>query len=162
MLLSKKIANLADGQQWSSYQVDYIDLEWYELNKRILRKLSRKERDVGIQLAITEDNLLHGDILSVEENEIIVINVLACECIAIHLQSMQEMAKVCYEIGNRHAPLFSANNLDESTLLLPMDKPLLVMLDKLACRTSIIKDKLIKPLGGAARHSLGHAHSHQH
>ena len=38
-------------------------------------------------------------------------------------------AKVCYEIGNRHAPLFYGN--DEYTFITPYDEPMMVMLSKL-------------------------------
>ena len=39
------------------------------------------------------------------------------------------VAKVCYEIGNRHAPLFYGH--DDFSFVTPYDEPMLVMLKKM-------------------------------
>ena len=67
------------------------------------------------------------------------------------------MARVCYEIGNRHAALFiDEHNID--TLLLAMDKPLMLMLEKIGVELKVITSRLVKPLSSSTAHNLEHNH----
>ena len=50
----------------------------------------------------------------------IVVNVLETEAIVITPTSMLEMGTVCYEIGNKHIPLF----IQEDKVLLPFEMPM--------------------------------------
>jgi urease accessory protein len=52
-----------------------------------------------------------------DEQIIIAIEVLPCDCLVIQLKDMFEMASVCYEIGNKHLPLF----FEENALLVPFE-----------------------------------------
>lgn len=151
MMITSVLGNIHRASTWNKLQTDFVDLEWYELNKKLLRKISQKKQDVCIKLELNHECLNEGDVLFFDENNVVVVNVIPCECIAIDMHTTQEMARICYEIGNRHAPLF----FDETKahrLLLPMDKPLLTMLQKMGCHTQITREKLIFPLGGASIH----------
>ncbi len=59
--------------------------------------------------------LQQNDILYEDNDLMIVVDILPCEAIVISPRNMAEMAKVCYEIGNKHLPLF----LEEEQLLIP-------------------------------------------
>lgn len=74
---------------------------------------------------------------------------------------------MCYEIGNRHSPLFY--NDDYSELVLPYDQPMLDMLKKLEVEaqvknTKIHRDKSISSVHTSHQHSHSHdtEHSHHH
>lgn len=159
MIITNIMGNIYQDSKWQgALQSDYLDLEWYELSKRLLRKPSRQQRDVRIQLAKNQFALSEGDILLADDNGLLLVNVLPCECIAVNICNAIEMAKVCYEIGNRHAPLYFHPD-DENTLLLPTDMPLMQLLKKMGCHTSIVFQKLINRVGGGSNHHDSHTHA---
>jgi urease accessory protein len=69
-------------------------------------------------------SLTDGDVLYADEALVIVVDIQVCEVIIINPKSMSEMAAICYEIGNKHIPLFYCN--DE--LLVPYEAPLFRLL----------------------------------
>lgn len=161
MIVTHVINNIAHNQNDANTHYDYLDLEWYELNKKIIRKMTHDGSDIGIQLSADHAGLKDGDVLHQKDNNYIIVNVVPSECIVIDIHDIHEMARVCYEIGNRHAPLFF-DALHSQQLLLPMDKPLLALLNKMGSHTSIAQKKLILPLGGASAHHDPHSHHHSH
>ena len=66
------------------------------------------------------------------------------------------VAKVCYEIGNRHAPLFYGK--DALSFLTPYNEPMLQMFGKLH---GVKAEKAVEKLDFDRRISSG-AHSHHH
>jgi urease accessory protein len=62
--------------------------------------------------------------------------------IAIKPNNMFEMASICYEIGNKHLPLFYEN--DE--LLVPFELPLFRLLEAQGYDVKQDKRKLLQPL----------------
>jgi len=159
MIVNEVIGNIYtdDSKKWMSHSVDYLELEWYELNKRILRKHTLGNQEVGIQFEGGAASLADGDVLAEFEDMVIVIKVKADECMAIIASNNYELARMCYEIGNRHAPLFIDEH-DDKRLLLPKDKPLQLLLEKMGFNPIIVKARLIKPLSAAK----GHQHNHNH
>ena len=65
-----------------------------------------------------------------DDEKIIAVNTPPCEVIRVSLTPGHEKqaAKVCYEIGNRHAPLFWGEN---DTFITIYNEPMLLMLQKL-------------------------------
>jgi len=100
--------------------IDYLDLEWFESTKRIQRKKTRQGEDIAIKFLREGQRLREGDILFENEEKIIVVNILETETIVISPSSMLEMGTVCYEIGNKHIPLF----IQEDKVLLPFEMPM--------------------------------------
>ena len=97
-------------------------------------------------------NLLQDDVLFEDEASIIFVDIQPCEVITLHPVSMYDMAKLCYEIGNKHLPLF----YEEEALLIPFDAPLFKWL--LAAGFSPVKEirKLLYPLRTSV---AAHGHS---
>ncbi len=141
MLIQKKIGNLSDFET-GQRTVDYIFLEWHETRKRILRKKTQAGKDVAIKFLNENPELGEGDILFEDEADLIVVSILACDCIVIHPKNMFEMASVCYEIGNKHLPLF----YQDEALLIPKDIPLLNLLSAQGYSIKEEKRKLLQPL----------------
>ena len=104
-------------------KIDKLLLEWHETTKRIIRKSSQNGRDVAIRRQNNQP-LLDGDILYQTETEVLIIDILPCDVIRICPQNMSEMAILCYEIGNRHAPIFIENDV----VMLPFDAPMFRLL----------------------------------
>ncbi|MDR2229454.1 MAG: urease accessory protein UreE [Flavobacteriaceae bacterium] len=119
MIINECVGNIKDISV-DGKTIDYLDLEWFETTKRIQRKKTRQGVDVAIKFLREGQRLREGDILYEDSEKAIVVNVLETEAIVITPTSMLEMGTVCYEIGNKHIPLF----IQEDKVLLPFEMPM--------------------------------------
>lgn len=114
-------------------QIEYVDIDWYEAYKKVHRKVTDTGRELGIRLddSVFKTGLVTGDVLYVDESTLIVVNTPACEAILVTIAKNhpQQVAKVCYEIGNRHAPLFWGT--EPMTFVTPYNEPMFKMLNSL-------------------------------
>lgn len=118
MIINQIIGNLSENPTGKT--IDYLDLEWFETTKRIQRKKTRQGTDVAIKFLREGQRLREGDILFEDAEKIIAVNVLETEAIVMSPTSLLEMGTVCYEIGNKHIPLFIQND----KVLLPFEMPM--------------------------------------
>lgn len=118
MIINQIIGNLSENP--TEKTIDYLDLEWFETTKRIQRKKTRQGTDVAIKFLREGQRLREGDILFEDAEKIIAVNVLEAEAIVMSPASLLEMGTVCYEIGNKHIPLFIQND----KVLLPFEMPM--------------------------------------
>ena len=132
MLCEKILGKLKDFDL-TGKTVEYVDIEWHEAFKRIHRKTTDSGREVGIRLddSVLTRGLFQGDVIYADEHLVIAVNTPPCEVIEVSLEPGHEkyVAKVCYEIGNRHAPLFWGDQ--ENTFITIYNEPMMVMLEKL-------------------------------
>ena len=131
MLVEKVIGNLNDDQ-FKNKNVDYVDIEWHEAFKKIHKKTTDKGTEVGIRMddSVLARGLYQDDVIYADETKLVVINTPPCEVIRVSFEPGHEKmaAKVCYEIGNRHAPLFWGEN---ATFITVYNEPMLAMLQKI-------------------------------
>ncbi|MDR6489198.1 urease accessory protein [Chryseobacterium vietnamense] len=118
MIINQIIGNLSENPTGKT--IDYLDLEWFETTKRIQRKKTRQGIDVAIKFLREGQRLREGDILFEDAEKIIAVNVMETEAIVMSPTSLLEMGTVCYEIGNKHIPLFIQND----KVLLPFEMPM--------------------------------------
>lgn len=145
-------------QDLGDIERDYVPVEWYEAEKKVLHKVSHNGVEVGIRNHEGRP-LRDGDILWHDQHKALLVEILPCDCIALKPNTMIEMGKACYEFGNRHAPLF----MEAGELLTPFDAPLFKVLGKYGFAVYMKIAKLTTPLGGYAQgHSHGHSHGHAH
>lgn len=123
MIIKEKIGNL-HSFDIGRRSIDRVALEWFEVNKRILHKRTQSGKEIVLKFMNGNQNLTEDDVLWFDETVAIVVDIQPCEAICIKPSSMPEMAAVCYEIGNKHLPLFYYNN----QLLVPFEAPLFKML----------------------------------
>ncbi|SEW50520.1 urease accessory protein UreE [Chitinophaga arvensicola] len=119
MLVREIIGNTRTHTR-SSKTTDLLPLEWFETTRRIQRKYTTGGREVALKFTKEGQQLQQDDIVYQDDELAIVVDILPCDAIVIRPRNMAEMAKVCYEIGNKHLPLF----LEEEELLIPADEPL--------------------------------------
>ena len=119
MIIKEKIGNLKDIRT-ENREIDKVCLEWYETGKRILHKTTTRGKEVIMKFLNGNPNLLQDDVLYEDENSLILIDIQPCEVIIVYPGSMYSMAKLCYEIGNKHLPIF----YEENAVLIPYDPPL--------------------------------------
>jgi urease accessory protein len=141
MLIREKTGTL-NSIHINNRPIDWLDIEWYETSKRILRKHTRSGKEIILKSLNNNPALTQDDVLFEDASAIIAIHIIPCDVLVITPASMFEMASVCYEIGNKHLPLF----FDQNEVLVPFDKPLYRLL--LAQEYTVKQDnrKLLQPL----------------
>lgn len=125
MLLVEQIVGNLSVISMGSLPIDYLDLDWFDTGKTTLRKHTR----AGIEIGIRKDTmpLEDGDILYLDEERAIAVNILPCECIVFKPATFTDMGTVCFEIGNKHIPLF-INEAGE--VLVEFEYPLYRLLER--------------------------------
>jgi urease accessory protein len=122
--------------------IDWLYLEWYETNKRILRKRTASGREIALRFLHENPTLAQDDVLYEDDQYLIAIDIAPCDTMVIKPRSMYEMASVCYEIGNKHLPLF----YEDEALLVPYEEPLFRVLSAADFAPLREKRKLLQPL----------------
>ncbi len=130
-----KLANIDS----TGKNVETVDIEWHESFKKIHSKVTNTGREIGIRMGdeVLTRGLYEGDVIYNQDNLIIVVHTPPCDVIVIHVDPShyKMIAKVCYEIGNRHASLFWGD--DDWTFITPYNEPMLTMLRKLHGVTAV-------------------------
>lgn len=124
MLITKTAGHLNDFES-SNKNIDWLELEWEELNKRILRKETENGTDIAIQLE-SGDTLRYGDVLFEDENTLIAIRTKLEKVYVITPKTMQEMGKMAFEIGNRHTMCI----IEDDEILVRYDQTLEKLMDE--------------------------------
>lgn len=145
MIFNKVIGNLRDFEL--NKEVELIPLRWDELEKRILRKTTDKGREVGIALEQARC-LRHGDVLYNGSEGIIAVGVLPAKAIVLEPSGIWEMAQVCYQLGNRHARVFSEGN----QILVPFDETIVDLFKKMGFSVKTEERRLIHALQSIPGH----------
>jgi urease accessory protein len=141
MVIREKIGNI-NSYGTVSKEIDWLPLEWHEYNKRILHKKTLSGKEVVMKFIQENQQLTQGDILFEDDSCLIVVDITECDAIIMKPGSIPEAANICYEIGNKHLPLFYCN--DE--FLVEYDAPLFRLLEKNGHNISTGKRKLMNPL----------------
>ncbi|OOB77330.1 MAG: hypothetical protein BEN18_10700 [Epulopiscium sp. Nuni2H_MBin001] len=124
---------LGSVEDFVGKEVVEVKLEWYEVGKRIIKK----ELDNGDVIGIKFDKsvvLKPADVVAVYGDCVYVIEVLATRAFVIDVDDVDMVAKVCYELGNRHLPLF--RGVGPMQFFTPIEEPVRVLLRKLGVRVS--------------------------
>lgn len=125
MILSNKIlGSVQNKEEAALYDIDWLSLEWYEATRPIQRKRTNAGQDIALKFLNEGIRLKQGDIVCIESKKCIAIEILPCEAIVVTPVTLLQMGTICYEIGNKHLPLFIENN----QVLVPFEEPLFKLL----------------------------------
>jgi urease accessory protein len=141
MLIQQKIGHIHSFAV-NNKKIDWLPLQWYEAKKRIWRKQTTGGKEVAVKFLHENLELTEGDILFEDKDMVIVVSILPCDCIVVTPQNMFQMASVCYEIGNKHLPLF----YEAEQLLVPFENPLYRLLLAQGYTVQQESRKLLQPL----------------
>src|SRR3954447_24257752 len=83
--------------------IEKVYLESTHLVKRIQRVTTDHGKEIGIRLKEPRD-LVAGDVLYMDEKNMIVIDVVADDLLVILPRSIKEMGTMAHQLGNRHLP----------------------------------------------------------
>ena len=125
-----------------------VYLESSDLVKRIQRVKTDHGREIGIRLSESRE-LNAGDVLYMDEKNIILIEVFPDDVIVIEPRNMNEMGTIAHQLGNRHLPA----QFEEDKMLVQYDYLVEELLEKLGLPYVREKRKVKK----AFRH-IGHSH----
>lgn len=160
-LLVEKIVdkNTLDKSVNEHAKRDKVVLNWYEADRRVMRKTTQDGQDIAFRLLGEGQRLCHGDVVYADDKTVIEIEIEPCVVIVISPQTLPDMARACYEIGNKHSPLF----LDGDELLMPYDKPMFEWLSVAGFAPTQDTRRLSQMLRANSAQGVGaggHSHSH--
>lgn len=141
MLIQQKIGNINSIPN-NLKTINWLVLQWHETGKRIMHKKTKNGVEISMKFMGENQQLTQGDILWEDDKSLIVVDVDACDVIIIEPKTMAEMASICYEIGNKHLPLF----YQEEKLLVAYEAPLFKMLSASGYVLNVSKQKLLNQL----------------
>lgn len=132
MICEKVLGNVSE-EKFHGCHVDYVDIEWHEVFKKLHRKITSGGVEIGIRLGndILVKGLRQGDVLWCEGDEVIAVNIPEAEMIVVNVRPdhADMIPKVCYEIGNKHAALLYGDTPYE--FITPYNGPTYDLLGKL-------------------------------
>ena len=175
MLCESVLGNLGDPafvEGLGQVEVDYVELDWHEAFKKLHRKTSLGGREVGVRLGdwVLQRGLSEGDVLGVdaagEVPMVVAVRLLPTRCLVVDVapDHPQMLAKVAWEVGNTHTPLFYG--ADDFQLLCEHTEPVERLLQGLHAVDVRVEDAVLDPArrvsSSAHHHHHGHDHEHEH
>jgi len=156
-MIIKEILGNKSNIDLANLEIDFLELEWFETSKRIQSKTTTNGVQVSIKFLKEGQHLTQDDVLFKDDKKAIIINIRECEAIVVAPKSLLEMGTVCYEIGNKHAPIF----IQDNQVLIPFEEPLFKWLA--ASGYNPVKEKRqLKNMLRSTHTSHGHTHEHEH
>lgn len=152
------LQTLKQQQQITTQMLDTVSLQWFEADRRIIRTTTTGGREIAFRLLKEGQRLHHEDVVYLDKQLAIVVKIEPSEVMVLAPQTLPEMARACYEIGNKHTPLF----LDGNELLLPFDKPLFEWLQAAGFAPTQQQRRLSEQLRANSAPGVGGGHSHAH
>ncbi|MEH7179219.1 urease accessory protein UreE [Neobacillus vireti] len=128
--------------------IEKVYLESDHLVKRIQRVTSDHGREIGIRLKGPRD-LVAGDVLYMDDKNMIVIDVVADDLLVITPRSIKEMGTIAHQLGNRHLPA----QFEDDSMMVQYD----YLVEELLNELEIPYQREKRKVKQAFRH-IGHSH----
>lgn len=150
MIIEEIINNIndLDPREIEKRHQEKVYLESAHLVKKIQRVKTDHGRELGIRLKKAQD-LQVGDILFMDDDNLIVIDVLSDDLIVIKPRSLQEMGTIAHHLGNRHLPA----QFEDNEMLVQYD----YLVEELLQQLQIPFSREMRKMKQAFRH-IGHSH----
>lgn len=128
--------------------IEKVFLESDHLVKRVQRVKTDHGREIGIRLKDPRD-LVAGDVLYMDDKNIIVVDVFADDLLVISPRSFLEMGTIAHQLGNRHLPA----QFEEDVMMVQYD----YLVEELLNQLDIPYKRDKRKVRQAFRH-IGHSH----
>ncbi|MCM3770702.1 MULTISPECIES: urease accessory protein UreE [Priestia] len=102
MVIEKIIGNIATLEKRAPH-IEKVYIESDHLVKRVQRVVTDHGKELGIRLKENRE-LADGDVLFMDESNMIVVHVLADDILTIQPIDIQQMGEIAHQLGNRHLP----------------------------------------------------------
>jgi len=156
-MIIKEIIGNKSNIPLDGLEIDFLELEWFETSKRIQNKVTNSGIKITIKFLKEGQRLSQDDVLFKDNKKAIVINIRECEAIMVAPASLLEMGTVCYEVGNKHVPIF----IQDNQVLIPFEEPLFRWLSASGYRP-VKEMRKLKSMLKSTDSSHGHTHVHKH
>lgn len=120
MIVEKILGNLHQMPDvYAGHHKEKVMLPSSLLVKRIQRVTTDHGKELGIRLPAGSGDLRDGDILAIDDANLIVIAVLPTDVLVIAPRTIHEMGVVAHSLGNRHlqAQFFDASSEYEADVM---------------------------------------------
>jgi len=150
MIIEEIVTNLEqmNPNDIKKRHMEKVYLESAHLMKRIQRIKTDHGNELGIRLKAPRD-LVAGDVLYMDENNMIVIDVLSDDLLVISPRDIKEMGTIAHQLGNRHLPA----QFEENDMLVQYD----YLVEELLQELGIPFKREERKVKQAFRH-IGHSH----
>jgi urease accessory protein len=147
MIVESVVGNL-DSIQSKDKHIEKVYLESDALTKRILRVTTDHGNVIGIRLK-GNMNLTDGDILYMDDQNMIVIQTIEDDILTIMPTSISMMGEIAHRLGNRHLPA----QFETNEMLVQYD----YLVEELLVELTIPYRREKRKVKQAFRH-IGHSH----
>ncbi|TWE04887.1 urease accessory protein [Neobacillus bataviensis] len=147
MIIEQIVGNVEDIPS-SGRHIEKVYLSSDDLVKRIQRVTTDHGKEVGIRLKEPKD-LIDGDILYMDEHNMIVISVMNDDLLVIQPANIKQMGEIAHLLGNRHLPA----QFEGEDMLVQFDYLVQELLEQL----DVPYSRQIRKVKKAFRH-IGHHH----
>lgn len=147
MIIEQIVGNVVETPV-SGRHIEKVYLTSDDLMKRIQLVKTDHGKELGIRLKEPRD-LLDGDILFMDDRNLIVVSVKTDDLLVIRPASIQQMGEIAHQLGNRHLPA----QFEGDDMLVQYDYLVEELLNQLEVPFSRVERKVKK----AFRH-IGHHH----
>ncbi len=157
MIVERILGNIHTEQREET--IICVPFAWFEVDKKRIKKMAKNGTELGVMV---EAVLKDGDILAIQDGYAYVCEIMPSELTKIQVSTMQEMGRLCFELGNRHLSL----KIEEHAVLVPYDKPTFLYLEKLGFQVEHVQEKFSDftecKAHGSSEKNHNHAHGHEH
>src|SRR6476646_8262237 len=150
MIVESIVANIEEmeKEELLKRHKEKVFLDSAELVKRVQRVTTDHGHEIGIRLKEARD-LMAGDVLYMDDKNMIVIDVLSDDLLVISPRSLKEMGTIAHQLGNRHLPA----QFEENEMLVQYD----YLVEELLQTLHIPFKREDRKVKQAFRH-IGHSH----
>lgn len=147
MIIEKIVGNVTTIEERAPH-VERVYLQSDDLVKRIQRVVTDHGNELGIRLKDNRE-LIDGDVLYMDERNMIIISVKEDDLLIIKPTSIQQMGEIAHQLGNRHLPA----QFEGDEMLVQYD----YLVEELLEELSIPYQRKNRKVKQAFRH-IGHRH----
>ncbi|MGF6952074.1 urease accessory protein [Neobacillus sp. B4I6] len=147
MIIEQIVGNV-DEIAASGRHIERVYLASDDLVKRIQRVTTDHGKEIGIRLKEPKD-LIDGDVLFMDDRNMIVVSVTSDDLLVIHPTSFKQMGEIAHQLGNRHLPA----QFEGQVMLVPYD----YLVEELLKQLEIPYAREDRKVKKAFRH-IGHSH----
>lgn len=147
MIIDQIVGNVEEIST-AGRHIERVNLSSDDLVKRIQRVTTDHGKEVGIRLKEPKD-LIDGDILYMDDRNMIVICVTSDDLLVIHPTSIKQMGEIAHQLGNRHLPA----QFEDMVMLVQYD----YLVEELLKQLEIPYSREDRKVKRAFRH-IGHTH----
>lgn len=151
MIIESIVTNIEEMsmEELSKRHKEKVLLESSDLVKRIQKVTTDHGKEIGIRLKKPRD-LRAGDVLFMDDKNMIIVDVLSDDLLVIRPRSLHEMGTIAHQLGNRHLPA----QFENDEMLVQYD----YLVEDLLLELQIPYQREARKVKQAFRH-IGHSHA---